>query len=262
MSVNTTNSDKPQVTVDAHRFTDTITKTNQQNVKDKDSTDVNRAVNAFGIQIMKGGNVLGDSFINSVLTGYYNLVYQPWALALLLVSTLFFLSQITGNTAANPFSLMVQNMLRVNNESSSTFLKTITAAAAGVFSFFDSYGYWVALASGMAFPYMAKPSKRNASFGSILFTFAVLTHLPVISCLALSHAFFLMVELRDPAHKFLVIAITIITIIIGNSMMNDLVGLDEIRKTYTKPVDPPPPGTRYSPQSTSTSTQRTSNKIG
>lgn len=214
---------KPQVTTAPSDVTDTVITSNQQDVKTAKPTASTRAVNSYGISVMKGGNVLGTSFVDAVVDAYANILsYQPLATLLLVVSFLYYVTQILNKPDSSPFHLIHKNVETTYNTTSHTLVQTI----AGVCTIFTKatvdYHSLFAGACAMSFPYFSKPSSRNALISAfLLFTIVIMPFKP-IAILALSQLFFLLVQLRAPKHKMIIVVIAIVCVFLSNETVKTL----------------------------------------
>lgn len=213
-------SNKPQVVTTPENVTDTVVSTTNQDVKNARPTPSARAVNAYGVTVLRGGNVLGSSLLDSVIDAYTNVLsYQPVALVLLLISLLYYISKILQQETINPFLMINNSVSTAHSEETNPGFKALVSFFKVLARLLVSYEKYFALLFSMSFPYLTKPSSRNAITAFLLFIYCVLSKASYISILFLSQLFFLLVQLRSPKHKAIIILIAVLGIIFGNETL-------------------------------------------
>lgn len=216
-------SNKPQIANTSEAVTDSIINSNQQDVKSAKPVGTTRAVNSYGISIMKGGNVLGTSFVEAVMDAYTNVIsYQPIATILMLIAVFYYVSHMLDKADSSPFKLIHRNVISTNNSTKNSMVK----AFSGMISIFTAttvdYQPFFAAACALGFPYFSKPSSRNAIISGILMLTVTLMDYKPVAILALSQLYFLMVQLRSPRHKTIVFLIAVICIFISQETVATL----------------------------------------
>lgn len=245
-----TMSNTPQFANSPEGLTDTVVTTNQQDVDNAKPTRTTRAVNAYGISVLKGGNVLGSSFVNSVIDAYTNVLsYQPISTCLLILSFVFFYATIHHDNTMNPFFIMRESLYQtINNKNTSNFVSSMSSFCATILKTILPYDFEFATFCSFFFVYLAKPSSRNLLFSSILTVSVLVFKFNALSILFLSQLFFLYTQVRSPKHKALIVLFAVVTIIIGHKYLMQLSGIEE----YYLPEVPanrdiPPPVNRDIP---------------
>ena len=232
---------QPQVFNSRSDLTDTIVNRNDQQVTSARPVPSTRAVNAYGISVLKGGNILGTPFFQSVCDAYSNAFsYQPLATLLLLVSLFYFLSRLSDLPYLSPFvSAQTALVLSASDATIPIAVRSISYFAHIIVSFLVSYEYLFATAFAFFFPYFSKPSNRNLTVAAGFTLLAVLLSYKPISIIALSQLFFLYVQLRNPTHKAFILGLAVITVIVGHEFMAKLSGVKNF-DTVPSPGKPTP----------------------
>ena len=224
---------QPQVVNSRSDLTDTIVNRSDQQVTAARPVSSTRAVNAYGISVLKGGNVLGTPFFQSVCDAYSNTFsYQPLSTFLLFVSLFYFLSRLADLPYLSPFvSAQTALVVSATNVSNPLAVRTISYFAHIVMNIFVSYEFLFSTAFAFFFPYFSKPSNRNLLVASSFTLLAVLLSYTPISIIALSQLFFLYVQLRSPTHKAFILALAILTVVVGHEFMSKLSGIKVLNTT-------------------------------
>lgn len=218
-------NNKPQLSSTTEQATDTIVNSTQQGVKDAKPTPSVKSLNQYGITVMRGGNVIGSSLIDSVIDAYTNLLsYQPIATMLFVLAIIYYAIMILEKPNSNPFHLIHNSVVATHTNATSPILKSIASFTSGLTAIMKNYDSFVALICAMLFPYLSKPSTRNAILSTILTLYSLLGRLGPLPIIMLSQMFFLLVQLRSPKHKAIIVVIAVVTIIINHEYMAELTG--------------------------------------
>ncbi|URQ09138.1 hypothetical protein [Halyomorpha halys negev-like virus 1] len=214
---------KPQIASSSEVITDTVITSSQQDVKAPRSASTTKAVNSYGISVMRGGNVLGSSFLDGIYDAYSNLMsYQPLATLLMVISIFYYVSMIIDKPALTPFNLIHKNLLTARNSTTTSPGKALLSTFLLVSDTVKKYPAIAAGACAAGFPYLSKPSTRNAWIAAFLFVAIQFMNFSPLGILALSQLFFLLVQLRNPKHKMFVVAIAIICLFVGHETLSTL----------------------------------------
>lgn len=218
-------SSKPQISTADEVLTDTVVTVNSSDVKSAKPQQTTKAINAYGIQVLKGGNVIGSSFIDSVINAYTNLFsYQPIAVLCMLLSLFYYLSLLNKKADKDPFSIIHNNTLSLSTHADTGALaKCILVPLEKIFLLLKNNKAQSGLFLACIFPYLTKPSSKNAIISSIVFVIAIVAKLPTFEVLLLSQLFFLFVQLRDPVHKTFIAIVAVLTCIVGHEFITNVI---------------------------------------
>lgn len=199
----------------AEKLSDTVTTKSTTDVKSASPRTETSSVNAYGISVLKGGSTLGSSFVDAVKDAYTNYVsYNYFGTILLLISTLYYASIVSGaGDRGNPFSVSHAVLKKTASEHSDTFVSSSAHLFSLLFGFASDRAEIVAPAFLFFAVYLGKPSSRNAILSSVLFFFCLLTKAPALQVILISQEFFLLTQLRDPQHKFMLVIAGVITVL-------------------------------------------------
>lgn len=224
--MDSSNINKPQIASSSQTATDTIVNSTQQDVKQAKPTPSVRSLNQYGITVMRGGNVIGSSLLDSIIDAYTNLMsYQPIATVLFVLAIVYYSTLIIDKPKSSPFLLMHASILTTHTNATGPLIKSLASFSSTITSILKTYDSFVGLICAMGFPYLSKPSTRNAILSTILILYSLLGGLKPLPIIMLSQMFFLLVQLRSPKHKAIIVIIAIVTIIINHEYMADLAGI-------------------------------------
>nr|WQM60657.1 MAG: ORF3 protein [Riboviria sp.] len=211
-------SSKPATSSNTGVVTDTLVTSNQQSVKGVSPQQTVKAVNAYGISAIRGGSELGSGFFQAVVDAYNNAVSYQYVSAFFMFLTLVYFATIYAKVT-DPFTSFHVHALTAHKNSTTSTHKGATAFAAFIASLMVSYKETIVIFMSVAFPYLAKPSTRNAGLCAALFAYLMLISHDVLSVLLLSHALFLFFEMRNPLHKNMVACVAVLFIFISHETL-------------------------------------------
>lgn len=215
-------SSKPQISTTDESLTDTVVTTNSSDIKSAKPQQTTKAINAYGIQVLKGGNVVGSSFLDSIINAYTNLFsYQPIAVICMLFSVFYYVSILTEAVNKDPFTIVHKNTLALSKDVKTGLVaKSALVPLTKIFEVLKNNKEQAALFCSSIFPYLTKPSGKNAIIASFMFIVAVIGSIPTFEILLLSQLFFLFVQLRDPVHKSFVFVVAVLTCVVGHEFIS------------------------------------------
>lgn len=212
---------KPQVVTTSERLTDTLVESNQQGVTDVRSQNTTRAVNAYGITVIKGSSVLGATFFESIQSAYTNAFsYQPIVVLFATFTLLYYGSKIIDSKGSDPVDLMF-SAVKASNSTSPFFGPVKLIALAVVYTLHYSKTV-IALFAACFMGFVAKPSTRNFTLASLMFVFFFFSKASALDILVGSHLFFLITELRDPKHKAILTVVLVILCFIEHKALSEI----------------------------------------
>lgn len=214
---------KPAVSNSQSEDTATVITSATQNVDAATPTTTTNAVNAYGIDIIKGGSVLGESFFDAVISAYENLFsYQYTSTACLVLGLLYFAHEISDAIFPDPFVSAHSNISATHDSTEFALVRVVCALAIFVTKAVVDYKSIVATCLVFFGSYYAKPSTRNTWMAVSLAVYCMFMGSKPLEIIGLSQGFFLLTQLRSPSHKAIVCAIVLVTVFIGHERLSAL----------------------------------------
>lgn len=196
----------------------------------------NRAVNGYGMTVMRSGQYIGMGFLESIMACYTNLVYKPISLALIVL--LLFVIAAEFNNSAGPLENMLKFLKEIySNSKEPMIIRNIASLFIIILNFIVVRKVYFVSVVFVWIPYSAKPSNSNMIIALLLSTFTMFGKHSFVEILLLSQCFFLYTELRTPWQKLLFAIIGVTVFLVGTTNVANYMGLQHI----------PPSDNRYQP---------------
>lgn len=167
-----------------------------------------------GIQVVRGGSILGAGFFQSIQDAYTNLNQSGFTVIYLGILVFTSIAEISGTTG--PLELMkeaLDDFIKASTDH--TLLIHLASLLSKILNFLITHKVRFISVGWMWFPYFAKSSSKNFWVAVFLSLFGLFSKsLDVAEILLLSNCFFLWAALRSPTHKmvFLVLGVFILII--------------------------------------------------
>lgn len=204
----------------------------------------NRAVNNFGVPVMRSGQYIGMGFLESVTACYTNLVYKPISLTLIIL--LVFVIAAEFNNSDGPLEHIVKFLSDIIvNKNEPHIIKSIASIFLIIFKFLVKQKIYFVSITFIWIPYAAKPSRGNMVIALVLTTFTIFGKHSFLEILLLANCFFLYTELRTPWQKLIFIILGVVIFIAGVSNVANYFGLENFKEeiignSHYKPTSPSP----------------------
>lgn len=207
-----------------------------------------RAVNNYGMTIMRSGQYIGMGFLESIVACYTNLVYKPVSLAMIVL--LLFIIAAEFNNSDGPLEHMLKILGDINaDKTEPAVIRSIATLFTVILTYIVNRKIYFVSILFVWIPYTAKPSNSNMIISMLLSLFTMFGKHSFLEVFLLSQCFFLYTELRTPWQKFLFAIIGVVAFLIGTANVANYMGLQQLPPTHYRPsmVPPPPPPTKKVP---------------
>lgn len=201
--------------------------TEQTSVNTAVATQVSKATNVYGQNLIKGSSLIGSGLFESIGTAYSNLTYRPLAITLLIIGTFGLLAE--ANNVVGPLERMHNATLAYTKDTTHPrLLNALAACLAWIINFLISIKVFFLTLIIFWGVYMAKPSSNNLYIALVLTVWGTFSGVSFWDTILVSQCFFLFTQLRAPWMKFLILAITLVGLIIGFETMSDYASLGDM----------------------------------
>lgn len=160
-----------------------------------------------GIQSIRGGQRVGDGFIDSVINAYANLMYHPISLFMLFLGVFIFVAEL--NNTHGPLELMLAAFTQyMSDPTHPQYLVNLASIMVMILNFLVKYKIYVASMCLLLFTTVSKPSTRTFIVTAFLAIYVLyVKHMTVLEIFIVSQLFFLFCNLRTPSHKLAIAAL-------------------------------------------------------
>nr|QVG74721.1 hypothetical protein 2 [ssRNA positive-strand virus sp.] len=188
----------------------------------------NRAVNNYGITVMRSGQYVGMGFLESIFACYTNLVYKPISLSLVIF--LLFIIAAEFNNSDGPIENMIKFLVKIlENKDEPQIIKSIASLFLIIFKFLVKNKIYFVSVTFVWIPYASKPSRSNMIIALILSTFTIFGKHSFLEILLLSNCFYLYTELRTPWQKLIFALLGVVIFLVGMSNVANYLGLESLK---------------------------------
>lgn len=192
-----------------------------------------------GIQVVKGGQTIDLSLVDSVTAAYANLVNSPVVLTALTVLLVCGLAE--WNNSHGPFE-MLQDALNaiIASADESVFIKNVAYVLLFFVNIIVKYKIRVIAIGLFWVPYFAKPSSNNMKLSILLSIFVFFRPADLASDLVLSQLYFIYTQVRTPRVRLIIMIVSLVVFVIGFATLKTAVTGPGLRV-----VSPPGTGGSY-----------------
>lgn len=172
-----------------------------------------KKMDTSGRVIYKGGQTVNESFLDSVVSAYCNLVNAPIAL-FVQVFLLVLLIAETGKIGPLENAELAAKAI-AGDKTEPVFIRQVMAFVAQVMRFLIAHKMKFIPIGLIFIPAIAKPSSKNIMASLMLSIMVLLNKFVNNELLLLSQLYFLFVMLRNPRHKFAIAAVMVAIFMLG-----------------------------------------------
>lgn len=201
--------------------------------------------NKDGLQTVRSGQTVEDTFFDAILASYANMSHSPLALLLMFTVIAELISMFF--TTQGPFQYLTMELKSVVSDESVN--KFIRAMARPVYWFFSNvvvpYNLAFINVSMLSIPTVCKPSTKNI-YLTILFSFIVVifSKIGALEIFIFTQFYFLYTELRNPKHKLIIILLVFAVFLTGYlAGPNPSIGTDSNASGSSSSTNGRPPNT-------------------
>lgn len=155
-----------------------------------------------GAPLIRSGQRIGDTFTDSVVSSYSNLINAPLVFVVFAATVVVHLGEFVGQENG-PLELLLATLIESKKIYHDVKILNILAILAiQIVRGIIKWKWWVLPSVTLMVPYMRKPSSKNLKTTALLILITILLQGAHATTFFLAQFWYLITEMRNPRHKF------------------------------------------------------------